>query len=477
MPGLVNNDTIREIGLALRRRETTSCDLTTEFLRRLKHEDDRVGSFLMVFEDAALEQAARADAELQAGRDRGPLHGIPVGIKDMLFTREGPTSAQSSAARSDWPCEDGPVVTRLRSAGAIILGKTTTMEFAVGVPDTTTPFPVPRNPWNLDYWAGGSSSGSASAVASGFVAAAIGTDTGGSVRIPASYCGITGLKPTYGLVPKSGCIPLAYSLDTIGPMANSAYDCALLLQAVAGYDPTDRSSRRVDIPNYTKLLDGDLSGLRIGVDVRRRPSADPQLDAAFDAAIATLAALGAQVSDIDAPKHDELMLAYTVVLGSEALSHHRPRLGLKWAEYTHGAKMMLAAAAFYSAADYVKSQRVRAAVGAEASRAFRDLDAVASLTSYADPPLIDELERDPTGWVENVSTRYWSALGYPAITIPIGFSGNGLPIGMQVAASPLDEQTLLRVADAYQRRTSRSTVPGELRVEKFAPARTIRRSM
>jgi aspartyl-tRNA(Asn)/glutamyl-tRNA(Gln) amidotransferase subunit A len=234
-------------------------------------------------------------------------------------------------------------------------------------------------------------------------------------------------------------------------MANSAYDCALVLQEIVGYDPTDRSSLKFDIPNYTKVLDGDVSGLRIGVDVQRRPSFDAQIDSAFDAAMATFAELGAEVFEIDVPKHDELMLAYTVVLGSEALSHHRPRLGSKWSEYTHGAKMMLAEAAFYSAADYVKSQRVRAAVYAEASRAFRDVDVVASLTSYADPPLLAELERDPTIWVENVSTRYWSALGYPAISIPIGFSGNGLPIGMQVAASPLDEQTLLRVADAYQR--------------------------
>jgi aspartyl-tRNA(Asn)/glutamyl-tRNA(Gln) amidotransferase subunit A len=452
MPGQVSrSDTIHQIGLALRRGETTSSDLTAEFLRRIKCEDDRVGSFLTVFEELALEQASRADAELQAGRGKGPLHGIPLGIKDILFTREGPTSAQSLATRSEWSCEDGPVIRRLRRAGAIILGKTSTMEYAVGLPDATKPFPIPRNPWNLEYWAGGSSSGSASAVASGFVAAAIGTDTGGSIRIPAAYCGVTGLKPTYGLVPKSGCIPLAYSLDTIGTMANSAYDCALVLQEIVGHDPTDHSSLRVDAPNYTKVLDGDVGGLRIGVDRRCRPTVDPKIDAALDAALATLAELGAQVFEIDVPRHDELMLAYTVVLGGEALSHHRPRLGLSWSEYTGGAKTMLAEAAFYSAADYVKSQRVRAAVCAEASRAFRDVDVVASLTSYTDPPLLEELERDPSGWVENASTRYWSALGYPAISIPIGFSGNGLPIGMQVAASPLDEPTLLRVADAYQR--------------------------
>ncbi|MFF3358652.1 amidase [Streptomyces sp. NPDC002917] len=452
MPGQASkNDTIQQIGLALRRGETTSHNLTADYLRKVKRKDERLGAFLSVFEEVSLEEASRADLELQAGRDRGPLHGIPFGIKDILFTREGRTSAQSLAADIDWPCEDGPVIRRLRSAGAIILGKTSTMEYAAGLPDSTKPFPIPRNPWNLEYWAGGSSSGSASAVASGFVAAAIGTDTGGSVRIPASYCGITGLKPTFGLVPKSGCIPLAYSLDTIGPMASSAYDCALVLQEIAGHDPSDHSSLRAAIPNYTELLNGDVSGLRIGVDVRRRPSVDPTVDAAFDGAIATLAELGAQVFEVVLPKHDELMLAYSVVLGSEALSYHRSRLGLKWDKYSLGAKLMFAEAAFYSAADYVKSQRVRAAVSAEALGIFRNVDVVASLTSYAEPPLLAELEKDPSSWIQNVSTRYWSALGNTAISIPIGLSVNGLPIGMQLAAAPLREQTLLRVADAYQR--------------------------
>jgi aspartyl-tRNA(Asn)/glutamyl-tRNA(Gln) amidotransferase subunit A len=445
------HESVEKIGRALRQGETTSHHLTTQFLSKVKREDRRVGAFVAVFEEVALDQASRADLELQAGRDRGPLHGIPFGIKDILFTREGPTTAQSSAA-GDWSCEDGPVVRRLRSAGAIVLGKTSTMEFAVGLPDATKPFPIPRNPWNLDYWTGGSSSGSASSVASGFVAAAIGTDTGGSVRIPASYCGITGLKPTYGLVPKSGCIPLAYSLDTIGPMANSAHDCALILQEIAGHDQSDRSSLRVEIPNYTNVLNGDIDGVRIGIDRRGCLSADPLIVAAFDGVMANLAEMGADVLEVGIPQHDELMLAYTAVLGSEALSYHRPRLGSRWTEYTLRARLMLAQAAFYTGADYVKSQRVRAAVSAEAMKTFRDVDVVASLTSYADPPLLAELELDPSGWVEKVSTRYWSALGYPAISIPIGVSPRGLPIGMQLAAAPLDEQTLLRVADAYQRR-------------------------
>src|SRR5882757_9881193 len=218
-------------------------------------------------DELALATADAADAELAAGVDRGPLQGIPFGVKDILAMAEGPTTAQSDVLDPAWGAgRDAPVVARLKAAGAVLTGKTSTMEFAIGMPDGSKDFPVPRNPWNPATWPGGSSSGTGAGVAAGMFYAGLGTDTGGSIRIPAAFCGITGLMPTFGRVPKSGCVPLGYSLDHIGPMARSAEDCALMLQAMVGHDASDVTSLDVPVPDYLAALTGDLTGVRIGVD-------------------------------------------------------------------------------------------------------------------------------------------------------------------------------------------------------------------
>ncbi|MEA2142080.1 MAG: amidase, partial [Solirubrobacteraceae bacterium] len=298
---------------AIRENAATSTQLVSEALAAAEIWDPVIGSFIARFDDRARAAAEAADLAVAHGRPLGPLHGVPIAIKDILATEEGPTTAQSVVADPDWGTDgDAVAVARLRAAGAIIMGKTSTMEFAVGLPDASKPFPVPRNPWDPSRYTGGSSSGSASGVASGMFLGAVGTDTGGSIRMPSAFCGITGLKPTFGRVPKSGCLPLGFSLDHVGPMARSARDCALMLGAMAGYHESDPAAADVPVPDYLAALSGDLRGVRIGVDPLAGPAAhclDPAVPVALDAALETLAGLGATLVPIELPFYDELCTA------------------------------------------------------------------------------------------------------------------------------------------------------------------------
>src|SRR5579859_7957822 len=309
---------VQEAAARLRTGELTSVELTAAVYQRADEFDARVGTYLARFDDQALGTAALADKELAAGVDRGPLHGIPVGVKDILAAREGPTTAQSLILDPAWGAgKDAPIVKRLRDAGAVITGKLTTMEFAIGMPDPTKPFPIPRNPWDLRTWPGGSSSGTGSGIAAGMFLAGIGTDTGGSIRIPAAFCGVSGLMPTFGRVPKSGCTPLGYSLDHVGPLARSAWDCAAMLGVLAGYDPSDPDCADVAVPSYVDQLDGSLAGLRLGV-VRENhfpADGDPALPGAFEAALKALESLGATLVEVTLPLYPEMSVAMMVTVG------------------------------------------------------------------------------------------------------------------------------------------------------------------
>src|SRR3954453_13918102 len=278
---------IQQAAAALRAGDVTSVELTQTTIDRATRLDDLLGSYLVRFDDEALATAEQADADFAAGVDQGPLQGLPVGAKDILAAKEGPTTAQSLVLDPAWGAgKDAPIVRRLREAGAVITGKTTTMEFAIGVPDFSKPFPIPRNPWNTDTWPGGSSSGSGSGVAAGFFLAGIGSDTGGSIRLPAAFCGVSGLMPTFSLVPKSGCVPLGYSLDHVGPLARSAWDCAAMLQALAGFDPSDPYSVERPVPDYLASVGGGMAGIRVGVMREHHlESCDAEVAAVFEAAV------------------------------------------------------------------------------------------------------------------------------------------------------------------------------------------------
>jgi aspartyl-tRNA(Asn)/glutamyl-tRNA(Gln) amidotransferase subunit A len=446
--------TLAEAAAALRCGSVTSVALTEASIAAADELDERLGTYLARFDEAALAAAARADAELAQGLDRGPLHGIPLAIKDNIATEDGPTTAQSAILDPAWGERgDAPVVARLRAAGAPILGKTTTMEFAIGVPDPSAPFPLPRNPWDVERWAGGSSSGTGSGLASGIFLGGIGTDTAGSVRLPAAFCGITGLKPTFGRVPKNGCVPLGYSYDTIGPMARSARDCAALLGVIAGVDPGDACSVDIAVPDYVAALSGSLDGVRIGVDrlAGVSPVSDPALSACLEEALEALADAGASVREVEIPLYAELVTTTMVGELAEAFAYHRGDLQTRWEDYGAGTRMVIASGALLPAADFVQAQRVRRVGQKAIATLFETVDLVITPTASVAAGRLDQLAFGDI--IDAIHTPLWNGVGNPALSVPIGLTADGLPLAMQIAGAPFDEAGVLRAGDAYQRRT------------------------
>jgi aspartyl-tRNA(Asn)/glutamyl-tRNA(Gln) amidotransferase subunit A len=454
VPGLT------EAAADLRAGATTSRALTEAALAAADRHDPTLGVYLARFDDHALAAADRADAELASGADRGPLHGVPFGVKDILAMAEGPTTAQSRVLDRAWGAgRDAPVVARLKAAGAVITGKTSTMEFACGMPELDAGFPVPRNPWDPRTWPGGSSSGTGAGVAAGMFAAGLGTDTAGSIRIPSAFCGITGLMPTFGRVPKSGCVPLGYSLDHIGPMARSAADCAAVLAVIAGHHASDPDC--VDAPFEASAGGDDLAGLRIGVvrEGHLPEGSDPAVAPAFDAAVAELAAAGADVVEVALPLHAEMRVADMVTMACEALAYHRTDVvGGRWDDYTAATRAILAQGALVSGADYVQAQRARRTAQLALARLFGTLDAVVTpTTSVGAPPLAGYLDgtEDVLGSLfSHIHTGYWDSVGNPVLALPMGHTAAGLPLSLQVAARPFDEATALRIGTVFQARTA-----------------------
>ncbi|HWE70894.1 MAG TPA: amidase [Acidimicrobiales bacterium] len=451
---------ITEAAASLTDGSLTSTELTEAVLARADAYDSALGTFLVRFNDQAMEAAAHADKEMAKGVHRGPLHGIPLGIKDIIAAAEGPTTANSLVLDPAWAAgKDAPVVARLRSAGAVITGKVTTMEFACGSPDPTKPFPLPRNPWNTETWPGGSSSGTGSGVAAGFFLGGLGTDTGGSIRIPAAFCGITGLMPTFGRVPKSGCAPLGYSLDHIGPMARSAADCAAMLQVLAGYHASDPDCANLPVPDYSVGLGLDsLEGVRIGLDrVHHFPEGgDPAVAPCFDAAVAVLEGLGATVVEVELPYFAEMLAADMVTMGAEALAYHLPDMRTRWEDYFMGTRRMVATGALISGADFVQAQRVRRVALQALGELFETVDIVATPTaSKGATPYLD-MEGgilDISEVFQYVHTPYWDSVGNPALVMPMGFTDDGLPLSLQLASPHFEEASLLTVGHAFQKVT------------------------
>lgn len=450
--------TITEAAAALRAGQTTSVALAREAIAVADAHDEAVGTFIVRYNQQALEAAEAADAAFAAGVDKGPLQGIPLGVKDIITTREGPSTAQSLVLDPQWGLDlgDAVVVSRLREAGALIMGKLTTCEFAIGMPDFERPFPIPRNPWNLDYWPGGSSSGSGSGVASGMVLGALGTDTGGSIRIPASYCGVSGLMPTFGRVPKSGCAPLGYSLDHIGPLTRTARDAALMLSVLAGADSSDPCTVEVPVPDYLTGLSGDLSGLRIGVQRLEQYAGDdedPALARCFADAVGALAAAGADVVEIDLPFYGELTGACFLILVAEAVAYHMPDLQSRWVDYAPGTRKMLGMAFSLSAADFVQAQRARRVGQRAVTALFNDVDLIVTPTTSGVATRLDGLDRVLSEGLRSIHTPYWDSTGNPVISIPMGFGTDDMPLGLQIAGRAFDEANVLRAADAFQQRS------------------------
>ena len=416
--------------------------------------DGRLGTYVTRMDESALREAERADEKLASGIEAPALLGIPVAVKDVIVTDGAPTTAQSAVM--DPRVEsmgEAPVVRALREAGAIILGKTTTMELAIGTPTSDDMFPFPRNPWDLGHWAGGSSSGTANGLAGGLFLGGIGTDTGGSIRLPAAWCGVTGLKPTFGRISTRGVMPLAPSYDTVGPMARDARDCALLFSVLTGKGLEARPMAPAGLADLVELPDGgDLSGMRIGVDTDLLTGSMENSPAGLClAAVEVLREAGVRIRRVSLPHYAEMRMATEKGVPVEALGCYGSLLRSRWEEFGASTRMAIGSAVLTTAADYIEIQRVRQIGRRALSRLFSTVDVVVTPTCSITATPVDDLAWSAV--LEAMQTAYWNAVGYPAISIPVGLTSSGLPAGLQIAGGYHSESTLLRVAHEYQQRT------------------------
>lgn len=452
-----NNLTIKEAAAQLRAGSLTSVELTQTILDKATALNPALGAYVEITPDLALEQAAKADADFRAGTDHGPLQGIPLAIKDIIDMEGAPTTANSHVHDGpEWRTRtDAPVTARLRAAGAVFVGKSTTSEFALGQPDAEKRFPIPHNPWDLERTPAGSSSGTGVAVAAGLALGGLGTDTGGSVRGPACVNGHSGLKVTYGRVPKSGVVPLGYSLDSVGPMARSAYDCALLLEVMAGYDASDWFSADVPTEKYSEALDGDVDGLRIGLPMPYffdHEMMDPEVRAAVLAGVGKLEAQGAVTTETEVPNAGAAKDANSLIMVSEAYSYHRNNLVNRWTDYGRFTRPNLMRGAIFTAGDLNQAHRFRQMFAKDVAALFEQFDVLITPSAHQPAQIAAEMDLSQR-LVQPSYTGQWNLAGLPALAIPVGFSASGLPLSMQIVGRPFAEATVLKVADALQRVT------------------------
>ena len=428
-------------------------DLMAHLLDRIAQLDPKLNAFIRLDAAAAMAAAHAADAELAAGRPRGPLHGVPVGIKDIIDVAGLPTTCHSRQLLDHVAEADAVCVAKLRGAGAIVMGKLSTHEFAIGGPSFDLPFPPARNPWNTDHHPGGSSSGSGSGVAAGLFPIALGSDTGGSVRNPASACGIVGLKPTYGLVSRRGVFPLSFTLDHVGPLARDVADTALLLDCLAGHDPADPGSVPTARGQYGAGLSQGVRGLRIGYVRHFHETdmpADPEVATALDHVARTLQAEGAVLHDIALPSLKEFAAVNRVILTSEAWAIHAPWLRDNPGGYGKLARQRLMPGAFLGAGDYVDAQRRRLEMIGAVEAAFRTVDVLLCASSMEPACRIDEPETVARTYPRQARTPF-NVTGHPAVAMLAGLSGQGMPLSVQFVAGNFQEALLLRVAAAWDR--------------------------
>ena len=444
---------IRQAGELIQRGELSPVELARACLDRIQATDDRLHSFILLLADEALAQARIAEAEILRGAYKGPMHGIPFALKDLYDTAGVRTTSGSQVDIDRVPSEDATTTARLKEAGGILMGKLAMHEFALGGPDWTTPFEPARNPWNLDHITGGSSSGSGSAVASGQCAGALGSCTGGSIRGPASLCGIVGLKPTYGRVSRFGVVTLSWSQDHAGPMTRTVEDTAFMLQAIAGHDPRDPTSSRAPVPDYSRSLREDIRGVRIGLPRHYFFDDDPGVNrevvARVEQAVSVLEELGAHVEEVTLPSLDYVRAANSVIMVSEAFAYHEPNLKTRPQEFGQIVRGRFRIGGLMSASDYLQAQRVRTWARRDFAEVMQTVDFLVTPTMTQPAPAFEGY--DPISTARGKSfTAPFNVTGLPAISVPCGFTESGLPIGMQIAGKPFDEPGVIQAAYTYQ---------------------------
>jgi aspartyl-tRNA(Asn)/glutamyl-tRNA(Gln) amidotransferase subunit A len=448
---LVDQDIVELAGM-IAARTVSPVAVMEAFLERVASVDPTLQSFIHLSE-TALEQARHAEALLQQGAPVGPLHGIPLAIKDNYLTRDMPTTAGSTAPGYDFALRDGTAVRRLREAGAIPIGKTRTHEFAWG-----TITPLTRNPWDLSRIPGGSSGGSGAAVAARLVPGGLGSDTGGSIRIPASLCGVVGLKPTFGRISRDGIVPHSWSLDHAGPLTRSVRDAALLLNVMAGYDPHDTACQNQPVPDYLATITQPIAGLKIGICRNHFFGAnEPDVEQAVERAIDDLANLGAHIVELHID-HLEYGLGaiFAIELASSSAYHDRALQSGATAAMNDDVRTLVEIGRMVTAADMVKAEQLRAVLMHNFKKAFEQVDVMLTPTMPLTAWKADQTDMEFTSRKESPLEASWrltypfNLTGMPAISVPCGFDRHDLPIGLQLAAAPFDEVTLLRVAHAYE---------------------------
>ncbi len=444
---------IRQAGELIQRGELSPVELTRACLDRIEVTDDRLHSFILLLADEALEQARTAEAEILRGAYKGPMHGIPFALKDLYDTAGIRTTSGSQVDIERVPTEDATTTARLKAAGGILLGKLAMHEFALGGPDWTTPFEPARNPWNLNHITGGSSSGSGSSVASGQSMGALGSCTGGSIRGPASLCGIVGLKPTYGRVSRFGVVTLSWSQDHAGPMTRTVEDTAFMLQAIAGHDPRDPTSSHAPVPDYSRSLREDIRGVRIGLPRHYFFDDDPGVNrevvARVEQAVSVLEELGAHVEEVTLPSLDYVRAANSVIMVSEAFAYHEPNLKTRPQEFGEIVRGRFRIGGLMSASDYLQAQRVRTWARRDFAQVMKTVDFLVTPTMTQPAAAFEGF--DPMSTTRGKSfTAPFNVTGLPAISVPCGFTESGLPIGMQIAGKPFDEPRVIQAAYTYQ---------------------------
>jgi aspartyl-tRNA(Asn)/glutamyl-tRNA(Gln) amidotransferase subunit A len=452
--------TLAQAALLIRRKKISPVELTEAVLDRIDRINDRMRAFITVTGDLAMKSARTAERQLKNARNLGPLHGVPISLKDLYDTKGIRTTAGSKVFADRIPTQDATVVKKLRNAGAVLVGKTNLHEFAFGVTTANPHYGVARNPFDPDRISGGSSGGSASAVALSLGFGSLGSDTGGSIRIPASMCGIAGLKPTYGLASLHGVIPLSWSLDHAGPMAQTVEDVALLLGVIAGYDRQDPRSRRSNLRNCARALTGKIKRIRVGVP--RSYFFDrvaPEVESAVRSGLKILEKLGARLVEVDLPSAPTQGEIFRNVVSAEACAYHEEYLRTRGDQYGADVRERLEFGRHVLFVDYARAQRARNLIKSECAAIFDVADVMITPTVPIAATPIGETtaqwgeETEALGSTLTRFTRPFNLAGLPAMSIPCGFTAGGLPIGMQIAGRAFDELTVLRVAHAYERAT------------------------
>jgi aspartyl-tRNA(Asn)/glutamyl-tRNA(Gln) amidotransferase subunit A len=471
--------TIHELSRRLKKREVTSKELTEAYLKRIEEVDEKVRAYITVTRDEALKSAEASDKALEEGSKVTPLTGIPIAVKDIFCTKGILTTCASNILANFVPPYDATVVKKLKRAGTVILGKVNMDEFAMGSSTENSAFSTTRNPWDLERVPGGSSGGSAAAVAASECAASVGTDTGGSIRQPASCCGVVGLKPTYGRVSRYGMIAFASSLDQGGPLTKDVKDAALLLNAIAGHDPMDTTSMDAPLPDYTAGLAEGVKGLRVGIPREYFiEGIDKEVEGAVREAIGVLEGAGAELVEITLPHTEYAVSVYYLVATAEASSNLARYDGVKYGLRVEEAESLLdmykktryrgfgpevkrrimlgtySLSAGYYDAYYKKASQVRTLIKKDFEEAFKKCDVIATPTSPTAAFKLGEKLEDPlTMYLSDIFTISCNLAGIPGISLPCGLTGQGLPVGLQILGSPMDEATVLKAAYTYEQAT------------------------